>query len=39
VEKEGWTGISMANDWKTIYGEGVEKTGLPGVEEELDNAA
>ncbi|MBQ1312837.1 MAG: haloacid dehalogenase-like hydrolase, partial [Blautia sp.] len=34
VEKQGWTGISMANDWKTIYGDGVEKTELPGVEEE-----
>lgn len=32
VEKEGWTAISMADDWATIYGEGVEKTGLPGVE-------
>lgn len=33
VEKEGWTPFSMANDWKTIYGEGVQKTGLPGIEE------
>ena len=39
VEKEGWTGISMANDWKTIYGDNVQKTGLPGAEEELANAA
>ena len=30
VEKEGWTPFSMANDWLTIYGEGVEKTDLPG---------
>ena len=43
VEKEGWTPFSMANDWKTIYGEEVQKTELPGVEteeeEELLNAA
>jgi len=39
VEKQGWTGISMANDWATIYGEGVQKTQLPGAEEALDNAA
>ena len=32
VEKEGWTPFSMANDWKTIYGEGVQKTELPGTE-------
>ena len=30
----------MANDWVTIYGEGVQKTELPGIEEEsLQNAA
>ena len=39
VEKENWTAISMANDWKTIYGESVQKTGLPGVEQDLPNAA
>lgn len=40
VEEEGWTAISMANDWQTIYGEGVVKTGLPGAEEEaLTDAA
>ena len=39
VEKEGWTAISMADDWATIYGEGVEKTGLPGAEEALEKAA
>ena len=39
IEKEGWTGISMANDWKDIYGEGVHKTELPGAVEELANAA
>ena len=33
TEKQGWTAFSMANDWLTIYGEGVEKTGLPGAEE------
>ena len=39
VEKQGWTGISMAEDWKTIYGDGVEKTELPGAEEALPEAA
>ena len=42
VEEEGWTAISMANDWATIYGENVQKTELPGVveeEEELAEAA
>ena len=34
VAKQGWTAFSMANDWATIYGEGVRKTGLPGAEEE-----
>ena len=24
----------MANDWATIYGEGVQKTELPGAAEE-----
>ena len=39
VEKQGWTPFSMANDWKTIYGDDVQKTELPGVEEELPDAA
>ena len=43
VGKEGWTAISMANDWATIYGEGVTKTELPGLAKEgaaeLDQAA
>ena len=39
VERRGWTAFSMANDWKTIYGDGVQKTGLPGTEESLPNAA
>ena len=34
VEKEGWTPFSMADDWKTIYGDGVQKTELPGAEEQ-----
>ena len=40
VEKEGWTPFSMANDWKTIYGEGVQKTELPGTEntENIENS-
>ena len=39
AEKQGWTAISMANDWKTIYGDGVQKTELPGTEEALSDAA
>ncbi|MBR2765876.1 MAG: haloacid dehalogenase-like hydrolase [Blautia sp.] len=39
VEKEGWTAISMANDWATIYGEGVQKTELPGAAEEEEALA
>ena len=39
AEAEGWTAISMANDWSTIYGEGVRKTGLPGAEQALSDAA
>ena len=39
VEAQGWTGISMANDWKTIYGDGVRKTELPGTEQTLPDAA
>ena len=39
AEQEDWTAISMANDWKDIYGEGVRKTGLPGAEETLSLAA
>ena len=39
VGAEGWTGISMANDWKDIYGEGVKKTGLPYAEQALADAA
>ncbi|MBR1561110.1 MAG: haloacid dehalogenase-like hydrolase, partial [Clostridia bacterium] len=40
VEKQGWTAISMANDWTTIYGEGVRKTALPGAAvEAVANAA
>ena len=34
VEKQGWTAFSMADDWLTIYGDGVEKVGLPGAEDE-----
>ena len=39
VEKQGWTAISMANDWAAIYGDGVQKIGLPGIEEPLQEAA
>jgi len=34
VEKEDWTGISMANDWVDIYGDDVQKVGLPDAEED-----
>lgn len=39
VKKQGWTAFSMAKDWNTIYGDGVRKTELPGVEEALPDAA
>ena len=39
AEKYGWTAFSMANDWKTIYGDGVTKTELPGAQEALQDAA
>lgn len=40
VGKESWTAFSMADDWATIYGEGVVKTELPGLaEEDLAEAA
>ncbi|MBR3642368.1 MAG: haloacid dehalogenase-like hydrolase [Parasporobacterium sp.] len=41
AENQGWTPVSMKNDWVVIYGENVQKIGLPGVSEEaaLDNAA
>ena len=39
AEKQGWTTFSMADDWKTIYGDGVQKTELPGAENALDDAA
>ncbi len=45
VKDESWTAFSMANDWTTIYGDGVTKTELPGLvedgsaEEELAQAA
>ncbi len=40
AEEEGWTPVSMKNDWKVIYGEDVVKTELPGAEEEaLPDAA
>ena len=29
VAAQGWVGISMRDDWTTIYGEGVERTSLP----------
>ena len=39
AEAQGWTAISMANDWKTIYGDDVRKTGLPYAEQALPDAA
>ena len=38
VEKEDWTGISMANDWVDIYGADVQKIGLPDAEEDETEA-
>ena len=38
IADQGWVGISMRDDWTTIYGNGVEKTGLP-AQEELAEAA
>ena len=32
VAKENWTAISMKDDWKTIYGDNVKKTELPGAD-------
>ena len=39
AEQQGWTTFSMANDWTTIYGDGVIKTALPGAEEAQQDAA
>ena len=39
VQRQGWTAFSMKDDWKTIYGDGVQKTELPGIAEALPNAA
>ena len=39
AKAQGWTAISMANDWATIYGDGVVKTELPGAQEALSDAA
>ncbi len=39
IEKEEWTAFSMADDWKTIYGDGVKKTQLLGAEAALSEAA
>ena len=39
AEKQGWTAVSMAKDWLTIYGDGVWKTGLPTADEALQGAA
>ena len=39
AEKQGWNPVSMKNDWKTIYGDDVVRTELPGTEEALPDAA
>ncbi len=39
AEKQGWTPFSMADDWQTIYGAGVQRTEWPGAEEALSEAA
>ncbi len=38
AEEQGWTAVSVSDDRSTIYGEGVQKTGLPGAEELSDAA-
>ena len=38
IAKEGWVGISMRDDWTTIYGPDVQKTALP-EDEYLADAA
>lgn len=41
-EENGYIPVSMKNDWKTIYGDGVTRKSVPDVEfeeEALDNAA
>ena len=39
VHNRGWTAFSMADDWKTIYGDGVIKTEPPGAQDALQDAA
>ena len=40
VKTNGWAGISMRDDWATIYGDGVKKTALPAeAQQELAQAA
>ena len=39
ADSQGWTAISMADDWATIYGENVKKTGLPGAAKPMADAA
>ena len=36
AKDQGWTAVSMANDWKTIYGDDVRKTGLPWADPAAD---
>lgn len=39
AQEAGWTIFSMANDWATIYGEGVTKTALRADANQLADAA
>jgi hypothetical protein len=39
AQEAGWTTFSMANDWATIYGEGVVKTELRADANQLAEAA
>ncbi len=39
AEDNGWVTISMAKDWSTIYGEGVEKTEYPTSIEDIQALA
>jgi hypothetical protein len=39
AQEAGWTTFSMANDWATIYGDGVSKTALATDANQMAEAA
>ena len=39
AQEAGWTTFSMANDWETIYGDGVSKTALAADANQMAEAA